>query len=499
MNTVGTYGTFTLSESGEWTFTANGNFDELNVGDTVTETFNVTSIDGTASTVSIQINGSNDAAIVMSVSKVIDETDAPVSTSGQLTASDLDNTDNTFVEVFKVGTYGTFNLSASGEWSFTANSAFNTLNVGDNLLEVFNVSSIDGTASTVTIQISGTNDAATVTSASQTLIETDLPLSTSGQLTASDVDNTDNIFKASTINGRYGQLTIDTSGTWIFTANSAFNSLNVGDKISETFNVFSVDGTETTVTIQINGSRELEIDDNENNPIEDKIDLNPFPTNEDVSSSSSADFSVRNAVGIEIDLNVDYTIDILGEQSQDAGGVLSDNILMSVLNERLTDNNDNDVAQSTVENTQTFLQELASIWTNNQLEAAAPINNVIADNNPRSAEFLEDLDKMQQELDASAEKNKIINDLNVGTVTGVGITSAALFVSWLLRGGSLLASLLTAMPAWRSLDVLPILTADETLRNAQSGDVESGTASTNIDALFEDQGPSPSPDERIKR
>ena len=60
---------------------------------------------------------------------------------------------------------------------FTANSAFDSLNVGDNVNETFNVTSVDGTPSTVQITINGTNDAATVSSASvQPSNETDAAL-----------------------------------------------------------------------------------------------------------------------------------------------------------------------------------------------------------------------------------------------------------------------------------------------------------------------------------
>ena len=75
---------------------------------------------------------------------------------------------------------------------------------------------------------------------SQTLTETDAALSTSGTLTSSDVDNTDDSFTADTIVGTIGTFSIDAAGAWTFTANSAFDNLNVGDNVNETFNVTSV-------------------------------------------------------------------------------------------------------------------------------------------------------------------------------------------------------------------------------------------------------------------
>ncbi|MFM5194211.1 VCBS domain-containing protein, partial [Aeromonas media] len=147
---------------GQWTFTANSAFNELNVGDKVTETFGVTSIDGTKSSVTVTITGTNDAAQVSSASVTLVETDAPLVTGGTLTATDVDNPDNTFTLSEQVGKYGTFTLAEDGQWTFTANSAFNELNVGDKVTETFGVTSIDGTKSSVTVTITGSNDAPTL-------------------------------------------------------------------------------------------------------------------------------------------------------------------------------------------------------------------------------------------------------------------------------------------------------------------------------------------------
>ena len=255
-STTGTIGDFSIDANGSWTFTANSAFDNLNVGDSVNETFNVTSVDGTPSTVQITINGTNDAATVSSDAQVLTETDAPVSTSGTLTSTDVDNVDNAFTVTSITGTIGDFNIDANGNWAFAANSAFDSLNVGDSVNETFNVTSVDGTPSTVQITINGTNDVATVSSDSQTLTETDAPVSTSGTLTSTDVDNLDNAFTATTVTGTIGNFSIDAAGSWTFTANSAFDNLNVGDSVNETFNVTSVDGTPSTVQITINGTND---------------------------------------------------------------------------------------------------------------------------------------------------------------------------------------------------------------------------------------------------
>src|SRR5205807_1781741 len=58
------FGTFTMTADGAWTYTlddANCAVQALNDGDTLTDTFTVTTIDGTEQVVTITIHGANDA------------------------------------------------------------------------------------------------------------------------------------------------------------------------------------------------------------------------------------------------------------------------------------------------------------------------------------------------------------------------------------------------------------------------------------------------------
>ncbi|TKF21250.1 toxin, partial [Vibrio genomosp. F6] len=253
---TGTNGDLTIDANGHWVFTANSAFNQLNVGDKVEETFTVSSVDGTPSAIKVTINGTNDSATVSSATVAIDETDKAVTTSGTLTSTDVDNPDNAFTPDSITGTNGNLTIGAHGQWTFTANSAFNQLNVGDKVEETFTVLSIDGTPSTIKVTINGTNDAATVSSATVSVDETNKVVSTSGTLISTDVDNPDNAFTPGSISGTNGDLTIDANGHWTFTANSAFNQLNVGDKVEETFTVSSIDGTPSTIKVTLNGTND---------------------------------------------------------------------------------------------------------------------------------------------------------------------------------------------------------------------------------------------------
>src|SRR5204862_5625043 len=186
-NVAGTYGTFSIGTNGAWTYTAASAYDNLNVGQSISDTFTVSAADGTATTVQVTINGSNDAAILSSASAVLTETNAPLSTGGTLTISDVDSPQTFVAQTNVAGAYGTFSIAANGAWSYTASSAYDSLNVGQSVSDTFAVASADGTTSTVQVTIQGTNDAAVVSSASVALAETNAPLTAAGSLTVSDV------------------------------------------------------------------------------------------------------------------------------------------------------------------------------------------------------------------------------------------------------------------------------------------------------------------------
>src|SRR3989442_14622913 len=188
-NVAGTNGAFSIAANGTWTYTANCAFDNLNVGQSVADTFTVAAADGTTSTVQVTINGTNDAAVLSSATVALAETNAPLTTGGTLTVADVDSAQTFAPQTNVAGTNGTFSIAANGAWTYVANSAFDNLNVGQSVSDTFMVASADGTTSTVQVTINGTNDAAVLSSATVALSETNAPLTTGGTLTVSDLDS----------------------------------------------------------------------------------------------------------------------------------------------------------------------------------------------------------------------------------------------------------------------------------------------------------------------
>ena len=178
---------------GDWTYTASSAHDEFVAGTTYTDTFAVTSADGTSTSVTINITGTNDPAVLSSATVDLTEADsaAAISTSGQLSVSDVDSDPSFNAQTGTSGSYGSFSIDAGGAWTYTASSAHDEFVAGTTYTDTFAVTSADGTSTSVTINITGTNDPAVLSSATVDLTEADsaAAISTSGQLSVSDVDS----------------------------------------------------------------------------------------------------------------------------------------------------------------------------------------------------------------------------------------------------------------------------------------------------------------------
>lgn len=283
------YGTFTMAASGVWIYTldnTNSAVRALNIGDILTDSFTVSTFDGTSQTVTITINGSNDGAIISGTTSgtvieaggVANAFPGTPTATGVLTDTDVDNTPNTFVAVARIGDYGTFTMTMSGQWTYeldNTNPAVQALNVGGTLTDSFTVTSIDGTLQVVSITISGTNDAAIVTgTTSGSVIEAGgaspgAPTVT-GTLTDTDVDNLSNTFtevSRTLSNGGYGTFTVTAAGVWTYSLdnnNSVVQALDAGDSLIDTFTVTTVDGTAVVVTITIVGASDADPNDFDN-------------------------------------------------------------------------------------------------------------------------------------------------------------------------------------------------------------------------------------------
>jgi VCBS repeat-containing protein len=172
----------------DWTFAIQDkDLDFLAAGETLTITYNVTVTDGiTSSTqqVTITATGASDPLVVNPVTAVATDTantdaDNIVASGNAITdVSDSSGDSSVTLSVTDVdgqgadttvaGTYGSLFVASDGTYLYTANAAFDLLQVGDNPTEQFDITITDSLGrsetTTLTINITGGSDAPVITS-----------------------------------------------------------------------------------------------------------------------------------------------------------------------------------------------------------------------------------------------------------------------------------------------------------------------------------------------
>ena len=277
----GTYGTFTLSADGSYTYALNNNLpavQALGVGETLTDTFAYAVTDGHGgigiNTLTVTINGTNDTPTVTAAASSVTE-DSQTTASGILpTPQDMDTHDSVsfLAQNGTPGTYGTLTLNADGSYAYVLNNTSPTvqgLGVGETLTDTFTYTVTDNhgaTASnTLTVTIHGTNDAPTVAAAAASVTE-DTQITTSGTLpTPSDTDVHDTVsfLTQSGAPGTYGTFTLNADGSYTYILNnslSAIQTLGVGETLTDTITYTVSDGhggtASNTLTVTISGTND---------------------------------------------------------------------------------------------------------------------------------------------------------------------------------------------------------------------------------------------------
>lgn len=231
---AGAYGGFTIIETGEWSYTAGPGAEALAAGQMVTETFTATVQDdqgATASeTITITITGTNDIPVIAEggSSGSVTENTAPA-TSGQLVASDADAGAVLVWSGAAIGAYGLFDISEDGLWSYTANTAAESLAAGQTVTETFTATVTDDQGASasqdVRITLTGTNDAPVITSETLTYAEG----ITTGRLSAQDADAGDSLTFSLVDETMAGLITLGADGAFTYQPTQAFPGIDAFD------------------------------------------------------------------------------------------------------------------------------------------------------------------------------------------------------------------------------------------------------------------------------
>jgi len=303
---------FSLNENGSYTFDAtNEAYQSLADGEKQTVTFTWIATDShdattIAQTVTITITGTNDLPVVVADTNSVTEADSGIytktglwgnvitGTNGEGIDSDVDNgttltitklvdentgttlTDTNYTwngEGFHIeGQYGNIMLWPDGKYLYNLyndRDATNALAEGEHATETFTYTVSDGqggtTETTLTINITGTNDAPVATVEGNLVAIEDSSMIT-GQLVADDIDNDDNsaTLTYSLVDGKSvpAGFMLNPDGSYTFDAtNSAYQSLADGETQDVTFTWIATDihnatTTEQTVTITVTGTND---------------------------------------------------------------------------------------------------------------------------------------------------------------------------------------------------------------------------------------------------
>ncbi|WP_102504780.1 VCBS domain-containing protein [Salinivibrio kushneri] len=261
---AGTYGSLELV-NGNWTYTLDqSSVQNLDAGDQVTDTITLNASDGTPQDIVITITGSEDAPgvtgeFVGSVTEG-DVGDAPVTATGSITISDIDGDDApSFADTTETGTYGSLEL-VDGNWTYTLDQArVQDLDAGDQVTDTITLNASDGTPQDIVITITGSEDAPEVTGEFLGSVtegnEGDAAVTATGSITISDVDGDDApTFADTTEAGTYGSLEL-VDGNWTYTLDqSAVQSLDAGDQVTDTITLTASDNTQKDIEITITGT-----------------------------------------------------------------------------------------------------------------------------------------------------------------------------------------------------------------------------------------------------
>jgi VCBS repeat-containing protein len=273
-NSAGTYGTFSIDSTGTWTYTltnAAANVQALAQGQSVTETFIVATDDGTTASITVTVNGANDAPVVSSTAINAVEEGAAVGL-GLSVPSDIDNASVLLITVSGLPTIGQVQLAngtavANGDvLSATQLTGLRYLPPADYSgapVGSFAYTVSDGIATVnggTTITVSAVNDPPQAfndarTTGENSALSTNVP-------TATDVDGTINSYTlASGVGAGNGSLAFNADGSYVFNTGTAFDNLAAGQSRTVSFTYTATDNlgaasAPATVTITVTGAND---------------------------------------------------------------------------------------------------------------------------------------------------------------------------------------------------------------------------------------------------
>ncbi len=415
--------------------------------------------------VSINITPQNDAPIALDDNVIINEDSLAIIATSNILSNDSDaEGDSLSITIDSQPSNGTITFDGTGNYQYTPDANFNGI---DSFTYTIDDGNGGSNTATVTIDVQAVNDSPVINNQQYTVAATASNGGNIGNINASDVDSGDtlsfsiidgNLSNVFAIDPNSGQLTVNDS-----------NALqqNAGGQFDLTVAATDSSGAISLATITINidniandgsNNNDTSNNDNSSNSNDPMNDLNQMTDSGTGGMSPGGDNSEdsespldqsptprANQAGASSrpDSNNDEATSVVAESDPGA----PDNNVEANFGDQPDFSNDAPPAESFVID-QSDTVEVAAV-----LESAAPekVNNPIVLKIPDAV--FNKISVLPEEVVYPTE------EFVIKVAQGTTLSLSAGVLIWALRGGSLLASLMSTVPLWHGFDPLPILAA----------------------------------------
>ncbi len=440
-----TFGSLTLNADGSFSYTPNADWSGT---DSFTYTASDGSLNSNLATVTLTVNPVNDAPVATADTAAGNE-DTTISGNVLGNDSDIDSGSLT-AAVVSAPTFGSLTLNADGSFSYTPNADWSGT---DSFTYTASDGSLNSNLATVTLTVNPVNDAPVATADSVSGNEDTTIL---GNVLGNDSDIDSGSLTAAVVSApTFGSLTLNADGSFSYTPNADWSG-------TDSFTYIASDGALNSnlasVTLTVNPvSNPVIVIVVELPPTQPAVPpIAPGEPSATPPASGSPQQTAAEGPALGGDVLIPQLVannsgqeeptDYLGTRSghlTPATGsvVTSDSIRVAFINYP--------------QKAETQLEPTLLDALNNAIKGVT--SNALAlqklQDSLGSASFQQQLDQVQDKIrqQLSLDRNTVASTLAVSTGLSVG------YVLWLVRGGVLLSSLLSSLPAWRLIDPLPIL------------------------------------------
>lgn len=319
--TAGLYGAFSITAGGVWTYVlANGSQEVQNLAEneTVTDSFTVSSLDGTATeTIDITITGAAEP-VSNSAPVAVDDTfggDEDGEITGNVLSNDIDADNDALTATLVSGvSNGQLTFNTDGSFTYVPDADFNGI---DGFTYAATDGTEDGNTVTVTLDVMAVNDAPGVAAALVLSADEDGSLQTIDLLSgASDVDG--DALSVANVSGLPAGATLVDSTLSIDPSDASYQSLAEGETVTAAIAYDVIDGnggvTPQTLNVTINGVDEpvnntapVSVDDTFGGDEDGQISGNVLSNDTDADGDALTAALVSGVSNGQLDFNADGT------------------------------------------------------------------------------------------------------------------------------------------------------------------------------------------------